>query len=37
MTRVRGKMNAYRIFVGKLGRKAALRKPRRRAECIILK
>jgi hypothetical protein len=32
---MRGKRNAYRIFVGNLGRKRALRKPRRRAECNI--
>jgi len=30
-----GKRNAYRIFVGKLERKSALRKPRRRAACNI--
>jgi len=35
VTRMRGKRNACRIFVGKLEGKRALRKPRRREECNI--
>ena len=35
MARKRRKRNAYRIFVGQLERKRALRKPRRKSEYNI--